>query len=114
MPDMTRRGAFRIMAAAAGLPLLIAGVRAAAPSPRFFTWQGEVLGAAAELTLWHADESLGTPHDPEGPARDRTPRGDLQPLSRQRDHPAQSRRRAGAAVRRSRRGDRREPDASAA
>jgi FAD:protein FMN transferase len=58
MPDMTRRGAFRIMAAAAGLPLLIAGVRAAAPSPRFFTWQGEVLGAAAELTLWHADESL--------------------------------------------------------
>ena len=56
---VTRRGALRIMAAAAaGLPLLIAGVRAAAPSPRFFTWQGEVLGAAAELTLWHADASL--------------------------------------------------------
>jgi thiamine biosynthesis lipoprotein len=46
------------MAAAAGLPLLIAGVRAAAPKPRFFSWQGEVLGAASELTLWHWDEAL--------------------------------------------------------
>ena len=46
------------MAAAAGLPLLIAGVRAAAPKPRFFVWHGEVLGAASELTLWHADEAL--------------------------------------------------------
>ena len=45
----------RIIAAAAGLPLLIAGVRATAPKPRFFTWQGEVLGAASELTLWHSD-----------------------------------------------------------
>jgi len=58
MPDITRRRAFRIAAAAAGVPLLIAGVRAAAPNPRFFTWQGEVLGATAELTLWHADASL--------------------------------------------------------
>ena len=58
MPDVTRRRAFRILAAAAGVPLLIAGVRAAAPQPRFFSWQGEVLGAAAELTLWHADASL--------------------------------------------------------
>ena len=58
MPDMTRRGAFRIMAAAAGLPLLIAGVRAAAPNPRFFTWQGEVLGAASELTLSHSDAAV--------------------------------------------------------
>ena len=58
MPDVTRRRAFRILAAAAGVPLLIAGVRAAAPQPRFFSWQGEVLGAAAGLTLWHADASL--------------------------------------------------------
>src|SRR6185503_19436992 len=53
-----RRRAFRIMAAAAGLPLLIAGVRAAAPNPRFFTWQGEVLGAASELTLSHSDAAV--------------------------------------------------------
>ena len=58
MRNVTRRCAFRIVAAAAGLPLLIAGVRAAQPKPRFFTWQGEVLGAASELTLWHADEAL--------------------------------------------------------
>jgi thiamine biosynthesis lipoprotein len=55
---VTRRRAFRILAVAAGAPLLIAGVRAAAPKPRFFTWQGEVLGAASELTLWHFDEAL--------------------------------------------------------
>lgn len=58
MHKATRRRALRIVAAAAGLPLLIAGVRAARPKPRFFTWQGEVLGAASELTLWHSDEAL--------------------------------------------------------
>jgi thiamine biosynthesis lipoprotein len=58
MRSVTRRRAFRIVAAAAGLPLLIAGVRAAQPKPRFFSWQGEVLGAASELTLWHSDETL--------------------------------------------------------
>lgn len=58
MREVTRRRAVRIAAAAAGLPLLIAGVRAAAPKPRFFSWQGEVLGAASELTLWHSDEAL--------------------------------------------------------
>ena len=57
MHKVTRRRAFRIMAAAAGLPLLIAGVRAAQPKPRFFSWQGDVLGAASELTLWHSDEA---------------------------------------------------------
>ena len=51
MPDITRRRAFRIAAAAAGVPLLIAGVRAAAPNPRFFTWQGEVLGAELRTPL---------------------------------------------------------------
>ena len=58
MRKVTRRRAFRIVAAAAGLPLLIAGVRATLPKPRFFSWQGEVLGAASELTLWHSDEAL--------------------------------------------------------
>jgi thiamine biosynthesis lipoprotein len=53
----SRRRAFRIMAAAAGLPLLIAGVRAAAPK-RCFTWQGEALGAASELALWHSDATV--------------------------------------------------------
>ena len=48
----------RILAAAAGLPLLVAGVRATVPGGRFFGWQGEVLGAASELTLWHWDEAL--------------------------------------------------------
>ena len=57
MHKVTRRRAFRIVAAAAGLPLLIAGVRAAQPKPRFFSWQGDVLGAASELTLWHSDEA---------------------------------------------------------
>jgi thiamine biosynthesis lipoprotein len=58
MHKVTRRRAFRIVAAGAGLPLLIAGVRAVQPKPRFFSWQGEVLGAASELTLWHSDEAL--------------------------------------------------------
>lgn len=58
MHKITRRRAFRIAAAAAGLPVLIAGVRASVPKARFFSWQGEVLGAASELTLWHWDEAL--------------------------------------------------------
>ena len=58
MHKVTRRRTIRMVAAAAGLPLLIAGVRAAQPKPRFFSWQGEVLGAASELTLWHSDEAL--------------------------------------------------------
>ncbi len=55
---ITRRRVFRIIAAAGGLPLLAAGVRAMVPNARFFHWQGEVLGAASELTLWHWDEAL--------------------------------------------------------
>ena len=54
---ITRRRVIRIVAAAAGVPLLIAGVRATAHA-RFFQWHGEVLGAAATLALWHADEGL--------------------------------------------------------
>jgi FAD:protein FMN transferase len=55
---ITRRRAIRIVAAAAGVPLLIAAVRATAPEARFFHWHGDVLGAASELTLWHCDEAL--------------------------------------------------------
>src|SRR5437660_10118138 len=55
---LTRRRAMRIVAAAAGLPLMIAAVRATAPSAQLFTWQGEVLGAFSELALWHTDAAL--------------------------------------------------------
>jgi thiamine biosynthesis lipoprotein len=52
---VTRRRAIRIMAAGAGLPLMIAAVRASAPQPQMFHWQGAVLDAVSELTLWHTD-----------------------------------------------------------
>src|SRR5947209_20197412 len=55
---LTRRRAVRIVAAAAGLPLIIAAVRATAPAGQLFNWQGEVLGAFSELTLWHTDAAL--------------------------------------------------------
>src|SRR5215470_8365170 len=56
--SLTRRRAIRIVAAAAGLPLVIAAVRATAPPGQLFGWQGEVLGALSELTLWHTDAAL--------------------------------------------------------
>jgi FAD:protein FMN transferase len=56
--SLTRRRVVRIVAAAAGLPLLIAAVRATAPPGQLFHWQGEVLGALSELTLWHTDAAL--------------------------------------------------------
>jgi len=55
---VTRRRALRIVAAAAGVPLLIAGVRATAPKPRAFTWRGQVLDAVSEVTLWHSDAAF--------------------------------------------------------
>jgi len=55
---LTRRRAIRIVAAAAGLPLAMAAVRAAAPTGHLHTWQGEVLGALSELALWHTDAAL--------------------------------------------------------
>jgi thiamine biosynthesis lipoprotein len=57
-PHWTRRRAIRIFAAAAGLPLMIATVRATAPAPQMFQWQGEVLDAVAELTLVHTDAAF--------------------------------------------------------
>ena len=55
---VTRRKALRIVAAAAGVPLLIAGVRATEPKMRAFTWRGQVLDAVSELTLWHNDANF--------------------------------------------------------
>jgi thiamine biosynthesis lipoprotein len=55
---LSRRRAIRIVAAAAGLPLMVAAVRATAPPAQMFHWQGEVLGALSELTLWHTDPAL--------------------------------------------------------
>src|SRR5258705_3607932 len=55
---LTRRRALRVVAAFAGLPLLIAGVRATAPKGQLFGWNGEVLGAVSELTLWHTDAAF--------------------------------------------------------
>jgi thiamine biosynthesis lipoprotein len=55
---LTRRRMIRIVAAAAGLPLTIAAVRATAPPAQMFHWQGEVLDAVSELTLWHTDAAL--------------------------------------------------------
>jgi FAD:protein FMN transferase len=55
---LTRRRVIRIIAAAAGLPLTIAAVRASAPPAQMFRWQGEVLDAVSELTLWHTDAAL--------------------------------------------------------
>ena len=54
----TRRRVLRIVAAAAGLPLMIAGVRATAPKGQLYSWHGEVLDAVSELTLWHTDAAF--------------------------------------------------------
>ena len=54
----TRRRVLRIVAAFAGLPLLIEGVRTTAPKGQFFTWHGDVLDAVSELTLWHTDAAF--------------------------------------------------------
>ena len=51
----TRRRFLRVVAAVAGLPPIIAAVRATAPKAQVHTWHGEVLGALSELTLWHPD-----------------------------------------------------------
>ena len=54
----TRRRFLRIVAAVAGLPLIIAAVRATAPKARLHSWHGEVLGALSELSLWHPDAAF--------------------------------------------------------
>jgi thiamine biosynthesis lipoprotein len=55
---LTRRRALRVVAAVAGLPLMIAAVRATAPKGQLHSWHGEVLGALSELTLWHTDAAF--------------------------------------------------------
>jgi FAD:protein FMN transferase len=54
----TRRRALRIVAAVAGVPVLIAAVRATAPKGQFYSWHGEALDAVSELTLWHTDAAF--------------------------------------------------------
>jgi len=54
----TRRRFLRVVAAVGGLPLVIAAVRATAPTAQLHSWQGEVLGALSELTLWHPDAAF--------------------------------------------------------
>src|SRR5260370_42035610 len=56
--SLTRRRAIRIVAAAAGLPLVIAAVPAAAPPRQMVSWQGGGLGGPAGLTLMHPDAGL--------------------------------------------------------
>src|SRR4030095_8510584 len=63
MPDEklgrpTRRRFLRVVAAVAGLPPIIAAVRATAPKPQLHNWQGDVLGALSELTVWHPDAAF--------------------------------------------------------
>src|SRR5678815_4728382 len=54
----TRRRFLRVVAAVAGLPPIIATLRATAPKARLHTWHGEALGAVSELTLWHPDAAF--------------------------------------------------------
>ena len=56
--DPMRRRVLRIVAAAAGVPLMMAAVRASAPKGELHSWQGDVLGAVSELTLWHTDAAF--------------------------------------------------------
>src|SRR5688500_6549707 len=55
---LTRRRFLRVVAAVAGVPLLIGVVRAIAPKAQLHRWNGEVLGALSELTLWHPDAAV--------------------------------------------------------
>jgi thiamine biosynthesis lipoprotein len=48
----------RVVAAVAGLPPIIAAVRATAPHAQLHNWQGDVLGALSEITLWHPDTAF--------------------------------------------------------
>jgi thiamine biosynthesis lipoprotein len=54
----TRRRFLRVVGAMAGLPPIIASVRATAPKAHVHSWRGEVLGALSELTLWHPDAAF--------------------------------------------------------
>jgi thiamine biosynthesis lipoprotein len=55
---LTRRRFWRVAAAVAGVPLMIAAVRASAPKAQWHRWHGEVLGALSELALWHPDAAF--------------------------------------------------------
>src|SRR3974390_53426 len=56
VPRLTRRRAISIVAVAAGARAVgRGGGGPPAPAGQLFNWQGEVLGALSELSLWHTD-----------------------------------------------------------
>ena len=61
-----RRRFLRVVAAVAGLPLIIAAVRATASKAQLHSWHGDVLGALSELALWHPDAAFAQRTDPAG------------------------------------------------
>ncbi len=50
---LSRRQALKVVAAAAAVPAVIAGIRMIAPQARFHTWNGEALGAVSSMMIWH-------------------------------------------------------------
>ncbi len=50
---ISRRQAFKVVAAAVAVPAVVGGIRMVAPQGRYHTWNGEALGAVSSLTIWH-------------------------------------------------------------
>src|SRR5258708_25013858 len=59
--SLTRRRAIRIVAAAAGLPLVIAAVRAPAPPGQLFSLHGAGVGGRSGLARRPTDAAAGQP-----------------------------------------------------
>ena len=76
---VTRRRTFRIVAVAAGLPLMIAALRATVPAGQLFNWQGEVLGGARRALAVAHRRGDRAPRHPQGRSRDRAVRRHFQP-----------------------------------
>ncbi len=51
----SRRRVLRLVAAAAGLPIAALGVRMLSPNLQEYKWQGEAMGALADMSIWHQD-----------------------------------------------------------
>ena len=49
----SRRQALKVVAAAVAVPAVVGGVRLIAPQGRYYTWNGEALGAISSMTIWH-------------------------------------------------------------
>ena len=52
---LSRRQALKVVAAAAAVPAVVGGVRLLGPQPSFQVWNGEALGAAASMMIWHSN-----------------------------------------------------------